>query len=84
MRPACKAWTALGAYVVTYNLLAPEDEMLSTGADRLLEKRPWLTRAAIAMVAVHVANGVPASVDPVHWAFLAARAVSRHISVKNA
>ena len=88
MRAADRAWVGLAGYVLAYNLLAPDGEMLSEGADRYQERRPWLTRAAITLVAVHLSNGVPAAVDPVHWAFVAARgarrAVSRPSSAKKA
>ena len=80
MRPSSKAWAALAAYVIIYNLSAPEGEMLSERCDRWQEARPWLTRAVITLVAVHLANGVPQSIDPVHWVFLAARSCRRAVS----
>jgi hypothetical protein len=67
LRPADRAWIVLGASVITYEILA--EDLLSYAADRWLETHPWLTRAAIAAVALHLANGVPSRYDPLHYLF---------------
>lgn len=64
LRSADKAWIALGAAVVTYEVLA--DDLLSYGCDRYLEARPWLTRAVIITTAAHLLNWLPGRIDPFH------------------
>lgn len=63
------AWAALGLGVITYNALTTEGQMLSQQADRWIERHPVLARAAVSLVAAHVANAVPSKFDPVHWGF---------------
>jgi hypothetical protein len=67
MRSADKAWLALAAGILAYELGAPEHELMSEGCDRYLEARPWLTRAVVAAVAGHLLNLTPRPVDPLHW-----------------
>ena len=66
MSHASKAWGVLAAGVVAYDVLCPQGQTMSEGADRGIHKHPWLTRIAIALVAIHVANAVPAKGDPIH------------------
>ena len=66
MTPAARAWVVLAAGVATYDVFCPEGQTMSEGADRGLQKHPWLVRIAIGLVAVHVANAVPAKGDPIH------------------
>jgi hypothetical protein len=66
MSHAGVAWGVLAASVVTYDVLCPQGQTMSEGADRGLAKHPWLTRIAIGLVAIHVANAVPAKGDPIH------------------
>lgn len=84
MRPSEKAWLAIAGFVVGYNLLARDGEMLSEKADDWDANRPWLTRTIITLVAVHLANAVPPPLDPIHWVFLVSRAVSRHPRLQKA
>lgn len=65
---ANKAWAALGAGVVAYELVCPVGETLSEGVDRALESHKWLTIAAIGVTALHLANALPPQVDPYHQA----------------
>jgi hypothetical protein len=58
------AWLALGAAVLAWELSAPENHLLSEGADRALKRAPILTRAAIAITALHLANALPPRIDP--------------------
>lgn len=56
LRPSDKAWIALFAGVVIYDLVAPEDEMLSEAADRYLSDHPIITTAAVGITAAHLLN----------------------------
>lgn len=73
LRPGALAWLALGVGVVVYNSLTRDGEMLSEAADRAIASHPLLARVAVGAVAVHVANGAPARIDPIHWAFTLVR-----------
>ena len=74
MRPSHRALAAVATAIVTYNVfIAPDGETISEGVDELLTTHPLLTRAAIALLTLHVANLIAAQVDPVHLAFSAAR-----------
>ncbi|MGH3956493.1 MAG: DUF7427 family protein [Mycobacterium sp.] len=66
MRTADRAWLALGAGIVAYELAAPRGELLSEGVDRYLARRPWLTRAVVVVLAAHLLNVLPEPVDPLH------------------
>jgi hypothetical protein len=74
LRPADRAWIALGAGVVAYDLLAPPDQTLSEGADSYMLSHPWITRAVAGAVASHVCNLVPDRWDAIHLLFAGARA----------
>ena len=63
------AWGTLAAGVITYNLACPEGETLSEGADRGINAQPWISRLAVALIAAHVANVLPANTDPIHMLF---------------
>jgi hypothetical protein len=67
MRPADRAWLVLATGVVAYEISA--DDLLSYAADRWMLKHPWLTRAAIASVALHLCNAIPERCDPLHYLF---------------
>lgn len=73
MHAADKAWLALAAGVVTYNLLAEDGELLSEGADRYMLTHPWLTRGAALVLAGHVCNVWPSRLDLIHWLFVLSR-----------
>lgn len=67
---AKRGWMAVGALVGAYELFCPENELLSQGVDRAIEKHPLLVTAAIGAVAFHLANvyehlGLEA-IDPIH------------------
>ena len=84
MKSSDKAWIALGGYVIIWNLIAEDGDLLSEAVDRYMISHPWRTRAIIALVAIHLSNSVPPSCDPIHWIFLVTRkGVSRPTSVKN-
>ena len=77
LRPADRAWLALGAGVVAYDMLAGPEQTLSEGADRYMLKHPWTTRAVAAAVAGHVCNLLPDRYDPIHVLFSGLRAWKR-------
>jgi hypothetical protein len=74
VRPAHRALAAVATAVIVYNVaIAPDGETISEGVDELLTTHPVLTRAAVALLAMHVANLIAQQADPVHWAFAVAR-----------
>lgn len=62
------AWTALAAAVLTYEVLAPDNELLSEAVDRYRAKHPVLTLGAICLIAAHLARAIPQRLDPIHQA----------------
>lgn len=74
MKQGDKAWLAMFAGIVVYELAA--EDLLSDATERYWQAHPWLTRAVIAAVAGHLAGLVPSDIDMlssknlVHrWAF---------------
>ena len=63
------AWAVMGLSIIVYNLKAKEGEMLSEQADRWIERHPVAARAAVGVVAAHVANAAPQRLDPIHFMF---------------
>lgn len=63
---AKRAWTAIGLGVLAYEALCPNGELLSEGADRLVDKHPIASRIAGLAVAGHVMNLLPDTLDPIH------------------
>lgn len=80
MRCSDQAWLTLGASILAYEVLAPSDELLSFGADRYLQSHPVLTRAVILITALHLANWMPARLDPWHGFGLAVLHGKRHVT----
>ncbi|QFG11457.1 hypothetical protein I5G87_gp33 [Mycobacterium phage Ekdilam] len=64
MRCADRAWLALGAGVVAYEVAAPRGELLSEGVDRYLTRRKWTTRVVVVGLAAHLLNLIPQRFDP--------------------
>lgn len=60
------AWIALGLYVIAYDAIANEGELLSEVVDRFIEKHPAATRVIVIGVAAHLMNLIPPQVDPLH------------------
>lgn len=73
MRRSKKVWLTIGGLVLAHNLTADEGDTLSEAVDSWLTTHPVATRAAIAVLALHLANAVRAHYDPVHIAFTVAR-----------
>lgn len=63
MFEAKHAWLALGAGVVVWDVMCPESQTLSEGADRALERHPIFTTAAIGYTALHLLNLLPEKAD---------------------
>lgn len=60
---AKRTWAVIGAVVATHEILCGPGELLSEGADRLIEKHPVLVPLGILAVAGHVANVIPERYD---------------------
>ena len=69
MQSADRAWLALAAGVVAYDLAAEPGQTLSEGADRYLLSHRWLTRAVAFAVTLHLCNLGPIALDPLHHLF---------------
>jgi hypothetical protein len=76
MRHGDRGWVIVAAVVMAVEVTAGEGELLSEAVDRYLVSRPWLTRAVVAMLALHVANVLPQRLDPIHGGFVAIRRVN--------
>lgn len=61
---AKRTWALIGAVVLAHEIISPPGELLSEGADRALSRHPILTRAAIGLTALHLANVLPEPIDP--------------------
>lgn len=62
------AWIALALFVIGYDAVATDGELLSEAVDRFIEKRPGITRLIVAIVAAHLLNLIPDRFDPMHRA----------------
>lgn len=56
LRPSDKAWIALFAGVLAWDLLAPPDEMLSEAVDRYMVDHPIIVTTAVGITAAHLLN----------------------------
>lgn len=68
MRPSDRAWIVLGGYVVAWDMLCPDDEMLSEASWRYAQHHRVLAYSVVASVALHLTNLLPKWVDPIHAA----------------
>jgi hypothetical protein len=66
MRPADRAWIALGLGVVAWDVACDDGEMLSEASARYAKKHPLIAYAVIGSVAAHLVNRIPKRFDPVH------------------
>lgn len=69
MRPADRAWLTMATGILAYELQAVEGELLSEAADRYMLSHPWITRTVVAAVGMHLCNGLPEQLDPLHHLF---------------
>jgi hypothetical protein len=74
---ARQAWALLAAGVLGYEVICKDGQLLSECVDEWLATRPILTRAAIAVLALHLGNAVPQRYDVVSLGFRAIRRSSR-------
>lgn len=65
-RPGSIAWIAVLGGILTYEALAPHEELMSEAVDRALERYPWTTRIAITYLGLHLANLMPPQIDPLY------------------
>lgn len=71
MKPADRAWCALAAGVVIYDVCARDGETLSDGACRY----PLVPRGlVIAVLGAHLLEIIPSRYDPLHLLLIAAKA----------
>jgi hypothetical protein len=75
---ARQAWALVAAGVLGYEVFCKDGQLLSECVDEWLSSRPFLTRAAIAALALHLGNAVPERYDVVALGFQAIRRSSRH------
>jgi hypothetical protein len=66
LRRSDYAWMALGVGILTYELLATKDELMSDAADRYRIANPWVTYSVILAVALHLARKIPHQLDVLH------------------
>lgn len=64
-----QAWAVLGIGILIYEATCADGQLLSEIVDGWLVTRPIVTRAVIAVVALHLANGIMPDYDPLHWGF---------------
>lgn len=62
---------ALAGGVAVYEFAAADGELLSEAADRYMLSHPWITRAVVIAIGMHLCNAVPNRYDPLHWLFTA-------------
>lgn len=69
MRPADRAWLAIAAAVLAYEIAAGRRrdwELLSEAADRYRRARPITTHATVLYLAGHLLRRWPRRADPLH------------------
>jgi hypothetical protein len=66
MRPADRAWIALGLGVLVWDAACPNGEMLSEASARYAKKHPVVAYAVIGSVAAHLVDRIPKRFDPIH------------------
>jgi hypothetical protein len=75
LQPRDYACIAVGVGVVVYDLLAQPKQTISDAADAYLAAAPVAAELVMLAVYLHVANKLPARVDPIHLAFGALKAL---------
>jgi hypothetical protein len=70
MRPADRAWLAIIAAVLAYEIAASRRrhdwELLSEACDRYRTRHPVVVRGVIVYLAAHLTRTIPARLDPLH------------------
>lgn len=66
-RPGMAAWVGVVGGILIYEVLAPDNELMSEAVDRAIAKHPILTRVLIFLVALHLSNLLPPRIDPFYY-----------------
>lgn len=66
MRHGDVAWLTLAAAILTYEMAAPRDELLSEAVDRYRRRHPFITEGLICYLALHLLRRLPDKIDPLH------------------
>jgi hypothetical protein len=77
VRPADRAWIALGLGVVAWDVACDDGEMLSEASARYAKNHPLIAYAVIGSVAAHLVGGIPPWADPIHGVGAVLRAWKR-------
>ncbi|WP_133165002.1 DUF7427 family protein [Mycolicibacter virginiensis] len=67
LRPADRAWLAVAAGVLAWDVACPAGQTLSAGAARYHQQRPWLTRGVVLYLAAHLLGVWPSRGDPLNY-----------------
>jgi hypothetical protein len=62
--PAGRMWAFLLLTTIAWEIACPEEMLLSEEVDRWIARRPWITRGALLITALHLANLLPGWIDP--------------------
>lgn len=79
---ASNGWKSIAVAVLSYEALCVEEELLSRGFDRLLDRSPVWPRVAVLVVALHLINWIPERYDPFALAVHVTRASGRNERLK--
>lgn len=61
---AKNGWKSLLGAILIYEAICAEEELLSRGMDRLLDKHPIWPRVVVLTVSLHLINWLPERIDP--------------------
>lgn len=67
MRPADRAWLALGIGIIIWDMCGPET--LSSASQRYAKAQPHLTLTFVGYLAAHLLGFIPQRIDPLHLLF---------------
>lgn len=73
MRNSDRAWVALAGGVAAYDLIATDDEQLTSAARRYFKSQPIATTSIILVTGLHLVGGIPPWCDPITLSFTAYR-----------
>lgn len=72
-----QAWLLMALGIIAFEVSCDDDELLSVICDSWIKDHPILTRSVIIALAMHLGNGLPNRLDPVHLGFIGVRKLSR-------
>lgn len=75
---AGNGWKVIVMAVLAYEAVCIEEELLSRGFDRLLERHPIWPRVVVLVVALHLINWIPQRYDPFAMAIHVTRVSGRN------